>query len=229
MEFIIIGFIALIAMMVLKYIFDYNRKEMEHFAENQELDEIARKYPNNQEMCQEYLKKLGNEKVEIEENEGTEASLYIALTNKILIGNIQKSYTRIQTIAHECLHSVQSRKILLFNFFFSNLYLVYFITIGILLIGKWLPYKMMFLVIFLVLSMIYYVVRIYLENDAMIKAKYLAKEYMEEKKISSPLQIDKMVEGFDTMNEVGIKCVNYHFFMQIMMKLFVLATLCLLL
>lgn len=225
MEFIIIGIIALIAILVLEYIFDYNRKELEHIGEDKELDDLAKAYPSNMEMCKEYLKKLKNENVKIEENEDAEASLYIALTDKILIANIQKSYTRIQTIAHECLHSVQSRKLLLFNFIFSNIYLIYFIAICILLIFRWLPYKMMFLVVFLILSLIYYTVRVYLENDAMIKARYLAKEYMEEKKISSPEEIEKLVAGFDKINMVGIKCINYHFFMEIMMKVFVLVTL----
>lgn len=223
MEFVIIAIISLIVIVVLAYIFDYNRKELKHIGENDELDELAKVYPSNIEMCKEYLKKVRNEKVQIEENDGAESSLYIAITDKILIGNIQKSYTRIQTIAHECLHSVQSRKLLLFNFVFSNIYLIYFITICIFMIFKLLPYKMMFLAIFLILSMIYYMVRIFLENDAMIKARYLAKEYMEEKKISTPEEIEKLVAGFDQINAVGIKCINYHFFMQIMVKVFVIA------
>lgn len=49
------------------------------------------------------------------------------------------------------------------------------------------------MVIFLILSMIYYAVRVFLENDAMIKARYLAKEYLEEKKISSKEEIEKLV------------------------------------
>lgn len=228
MEFIIIGIITLIVTVVLAYVFDYNRKELKHIGEDEELDKLAKAYPSNIEMCKEYLKKLKNEKVKIEENEGTEASLYIAVTDKILIANIQKSYTRIQTIAHECLHSIQSRKLLLFNFIFSNIYIIYFIATCILLIFKLLPYKMMFLMIFLILSMIYYTVRIYLENDAMIKARYLAKEYMEEKKISSPEEIEKLIGGFDKINSVGIKCINYHFFMEIMIKTFLFAILCLL-
>ena len=85
----------------------------------------------------------------------------------------------------------------------------------------------MFLVILLLLSMIYYMVRVYLENDAMIKARYLAKEYLEEKKISSEEDIKKIVAGFDKINNVGIKCINYHFFMGIMMRIFVFTTLCL--
>lgn len=228
MEFIIIGVIILIATIFLQYIFGYNRKELEHIGEDKELDDLAKVYPNNMEMCKEYLKKLKNEKVKIEENKGAEASLYIAATDKILIADIQNSYTRIQTIAHECLHSIQNRKLLLFNFIFSNIYFIYFVVICALLVFKILPYKMMFLVILFLLSMIYYMVRVYLENDAMIKARYLAKEYMMEKKISSPEEIEKLVAGFDKINTVGIKCINYHFFMGVMVRVFIFTTLCLL-
>lgn len=225
MEFIIVGIIALISVVGLKYIFDYNKKELKQIGEDKELDKLAKKYPSNVEMCKDYLKKLGNEKVKIEENPETEASLYIAITDKISIANIQKSYTRIQTIAHECLHSIQNRKLLVFNFIFSNLYLIYFVAICLLLILKMLPYKMMFLVIFLIFSMIYYMVRIFLENDAMIKARYLAKEYMEEKQISSAEEIQKLVAGFDKINAIGIKCINYMFFMQVMYKTIIIAAL----
>lgn len=225
MEYIVVGVIALITIVIMKIVFDYKTKTLKHIGDDDELDNLSKAYPSNLEMCREYLKKLNNEKVKVEENKEAESSLYIAVTDKILIANIQKSYTRIQTIAHECLHSVQSRKLLLFNFIFSNIYLLYFVVISALLIFKVLPCKMMFLTIFLVLSMIYYTVRVFLENDAMIKARYLAKDYIEEKAISSKEEIAKLVAGFDKINNVGIKCINYYFFVEIMMKLFVLATL----
>ena len=164
--------------------------------------------------------------MKIEENTESEASLYITVTDKISIANISNTYTRIQTIAHECLHSIQDRKILMFNFIFSNIYILYFIVICALGVFKVLPYKMMFLSIFLILSLIYYVVRIYLENDAMIKARYLAKDYLEDVKISDKTEIDKLVVGFDKINEVGIKCVNYSFFMNIMIKVLVFSLIC---
>lgn len=227
-EFIIIGIVILVATSLLQHIFGYHKKELEQIGEDKELDELAKVYPSNVEMCKEYLTKLGNEKVKIEDNQNIQASLYIAVTNKILIANVKNSYTRIQTIAHECLHSIQNRKLLLFNFVFSNLYLLYFIVICALLIFKILPFKMMFLVIFLILSMIYYTVRVFLENDAMIKARYLAKEYMEEKKISSSEEIEKLVAGFDKINAVGIKCINYNFFLEIMIKTLIITILCLL-
>ena len=227
MELIIIGVSTLIANQLLQFVFGYKRKILQHIGENDELDELAKKYPNNREMCKEYLEMIHNTKVKIEENKGAEASFYMAITDKIFIGDIQKSYTRIQTLAHECLHSIQNRRMLMFNFLFSNMYLIYFLTISILLFFKVLPYKMMFLAIFLILSMMYYTVRIFLENDAMIKARYLAKEYMGKKGISTTEEIDKLVQGFDHINAVGINYMNYHFFMEIMMKTFILTALCL--
>lgn len=226
MEFIIIAIVSIICILVLGYIFDYNMKKIKHIAEDKELDELSKKYPNNIEMCKYYLNKLNNEKVKIEENTESEASLYIAITDKISIANISNTYTRIQTIAHECLHSIQDRKILMFNFIFSNIYILYFVVICALGIFKVLPHKMMFLSIFLILSLIYYVVRIYLENDAMIKARYLAKEYMEEIKISTEQEVKSIVAGFDKINQVGIKCINYSFFLNIMIKVLIFSLIC---
>ena len=69
MEFIIIGIIAFVSIIVLKYVFDYRMRELKHIGDDQELDNLAKAYPSNIEMCREYLKKVGNEKVKIEENE----------------------------------------------------------------------------------------------------------------------------------------------------------------
>ncbi len=227
MEFIVITIISLISIIILAYIFNYNIKKIKQIGEDKKLDELSKKYPSNIELCKKYLKKLKNEKVQIEEQNEAKASLYIFITNKIIIANIQNTYTRIQTIAHECLHSIQDKKILAFNFIFSNIYLLYFLIISILAIFKLLPNEIMYLSILLILSLIYYMVRIYLENDAMIKARYLAKEYLEEEKISSKEEIEEFVAGFDKINEVGIKCVNYNFFMNIMIKVLIFSIICL--
>ncbi len=226
MEFVIIIVISLMFLVILGYIFGYNINKLKNIGKNKELDELSKKYPDNITLCKDYLKKLNNVNVEIEESKDAKSSLYIAITNKIYIANITNTYTRIQTLAHECLHSVQDRKILLFNFIFSNIYLLYFIIICALAIFQKLENEMMFLTIFLILSMIYYMVRIYLENDAMIKAKYLAKEYMEEVKISTTDEIEKIVTGFDTINNLGIKCTNYHFFLMSIVKIIIYSIIC---
>lgn len=226
MEFIITTIILILLTIVLKFIFNYNIKKLKKIGEDEELDKIASKYPSNIEICKSYLKKLNNENVKIEENQQSEASLYIAVTNKISIANIQKTYTRIQTIAHECLHSVQDRKLLIFNFVFSNIYLLYFFTICILALFKILSCKMMFLNILFLFSLVYYMVRMYLENDAMIKARYLAKEYMEEKQISIKEEIKKLVNGFDKINKIGIKSINYNIYLSIIIRILIFSIIC---
>ena len=223
MEFLVIAILALIIGLILRYFFDVSIKQIKELAQKPDLDKIVEKYPNNQQVAQEILKMLNNEKVKIEENENAESSLYVAVSDKIFIGNIQKSYTRIQTIAHECLHSVQSRKLLLFHFIFSNFYPLYFVLIALLGILKILPFEMTFLVSFVLIGMLFYAVRIYLENDAMIKAPFLAKEYMQGKGISSLEEIEKVMEGYDELNQIGIKAVNYKLFMGIMIKVFLLS------
>lgn len=222
MEFIVLLIIVIIIYFILRYVFDVNMKKIKEIAEDKELDELTQKYPDNIEICKYYLKKLNNENVKIEEDKNSNTTLYLVMSNKIFIANLKESYTRIQTIAHECLHSIQSKKLLWFNFIFSNIYLLYFFIICILAIFKLLPYKMMFLSILIMLGFAFYAVRTYLENDAMIKAKFLAKEYMQEKKISSQEEIDKIINKYEELNNIGIKCTNFQLLNNVILKVIIL-------
>ena len=218
MEVLIILLICILSLLMLGIIFKINIKNVKQIGENKELDELTEKYPSNIDICKSILEMLNNKTVKIEENKDSNTSLYIAISNKISIANVRGSFTRIQTIAHECLHSIQDRRILLFNFYFSNIYIIYFVIISLLaLLGK-LPYKMMFLSILIILGFIYYFTRSYLENDAMIKARFLAKDYMEKQNISSKEEIEKIVNEFDKLNTIGIRCVNYNLFFNTIIK-----------
>lgn len=221
MELIILLIIIIIITIVLKYIFDANIYKIKQIGENKELDQLTQKYPENIEICKWYLKKLKNENVKIEEDKNSNSTLYLVTSNKIFIADLKESYTRIQTIAHECLHSIQSKKLLWFNFIFSNIYLIYFFIICILAILKILPYNMMFLAILIILGSIYYAVRTYLENDAMIKARFLAKEYMQELKISSNEEIEQIVNKYDELNDIGIKTTNFQFLSKVLIKIII--------
>lgn len=223
MEFIVLLIIVIVMYLILRFIFDFNMKKIKELGEDKELDKLTQKYPENVEICKWYLKKLKNKNVKIEEDKNSNATLYLVMSNKIFIANLKESYTRIQTIAHECLHSIQSKKLLWFNFIFSNVYLVYFGVICILALLKILPMKMTFLSIFIVFSLVYYAVRTYLENDAMIKARFLAKEYMQEKAISTREEIDKIVNKYDELNDIGIRCTNFQFLSNILVKIIILA------
>ena len=223
MEFIIILVVLTLIDIFLKIVFCVKIKKLKQFEKDEYLDKVVSKYPENTQICEEILKKVNNNTVKIEEDPNANTTLYLVMSNKIFIANLNKSYTRIQTIAHECLHSIQEKKILWSNFIFSNIYLIYFVIIAVLGILKILPYKMLFLAIFLVLGLVYYSIRTYLENDAMIKARFLAKEYMEEKGISSKDEIESLVKKYDELNDIGIKFINFKFFEGIIIKAVILS------
>ena len=226
MELIIIT-IAIIAIIIVSSMMKINVKKLKKIALDKQLNEITKKYPQNIEICKSILKKLGNETIQIEENTDSDATLYIAIQNKIIIGNTHNSFSRIQTMTHECLHSVQDKKILKFNFVFSNIYIIYFLIICLLVIIKRLPNEMLFSNLLLIFSFIYYVIRIFLENDAMIKAEFLAKEYIEEQKISTKDETKKVIQGFEEINKECIKGTNYNLFVKIMIKVVIFNTLAL--
>ena len=226
MEFGIIIILLVCVMAVLRILFGSTKKQIEEIAKSEELDKMTKKYPSNVDMCKEYLNMLHNETVTVEEDKTANSSLYIAVSNKIIIADVRESFTRIQTIAHECLHSVQDRKILLFNFIYSNIYIIYFIMISILKLFNILPYEMMFLTILIIGGFIYYFVRSYLEDDAMIKARFLAKEYMEKKKISSQEEINRMINTFDKLNDIGIKGTNYALCFSVIIEILIFCIIC---
>ena len=218
MELIII-IVAIIAIITIFFMMKTNVKELEQIALDKELNTISEKFPDNIEISKAILEKLKNKTTKIEEDKESEATLYIAIQDKISIGNTHKSFTRIQTIAHECLHSIQDRKMLIFNFIYSNIYLLYFVIICILIILKRLDNIIMYSNIFLILSFIYYVVRVFLENDAMIKAQYIAREYMQEQDAVTEEEVNKIFEGFQNLNKGLIKGTNCNLFTGIMIKL----------
>lgn len=216
MNYLVILLVLAITSFILKFIFGANLKKLKAFGENKKLDDIAKKHPNNIEMCKKYLKMLKNENVKIEEDDRAEASIYYVVGDTIKIGTIGESYTRIQTIAHECLHSIQEKKLLILNFIISNIFILYFLII---VFCRFFNVEFVannqdvFFGILVGLGIIYAAIRIYLENDAMIKAKYLAKEYMQEQKISTKEEIEEMVEEYEKLNNLGIKCVNYNIYL----------------
>lgn len=226
MEFIIFLIIQNLLILLLHTNFKIKLKEILKIGkENSELDNIVKKYPSNIEICKKILKKLKNEDVEIKEDKNAHNSLYIAISNKIIIANMKESFTRIQTICHECLHSVQDKKIQKFNFVYANFYILYFIVFAILTIFGKIQNGMTYLAIYVLLGYVYFFIRSYLENDAMIKAKFLAKEYMEEEGISSKEEIDRVINEYEKLNTMGIKYVNFKIFTATVIKVEILTLL----
>lgn len=225
MELIVVLIILVIILIIGVFIFEINIKKLKEAGNNKECDEIVSKFPENKKICEEILEKLDNKKVKIKENDDKTASLYIAITDTIFIANISKTYTRIQTIAHECLHSIQNKKMLIFNYIFSNIYILYFILSIVLTIFNVFKNYELQIIILSVFGFLYYAVRAYLETDAMTKAKYLAEEYMksysEKNNICEKEEIEKVVNEYKKINEIGIPATNYILFANCVAKVII--------
>ena len=205
MESLIIFILVVITIIILKIILGSNKKIIMQIANNEKLNNIVQKLPDNINICKDILKKLKNEKVKIEEQENTNCFYFIA-TDKIILNKDKKYFTRIQTIAHECIHSTQDKKILWFNYIFANLLNIFWLAITILTITGVITQYALFSTIILISIIIFYVIRSYLEIEAMTKAKYIAKEYLEENKVKETKEI---VEEYEKLNDVGIKYTCY--------------------
>ena len=235
MEYLIIIVISVIAIVLLKLGFNVKIQDIKKIKEigyNKDLNKIADKFENNKEICKKILEKLDNKNVIIEENSDIKSSLYIALSNKIIIANIQDTFTRIQTIAHECLHAIQNRKILIFNFIFSNIFILYFIVAIFLIMFNVGKNLMVYIEIYTVLAIIYCSVRNYLENEAMSKAIFVAKEYMQdyakENKEITKDDVNILVRKFDILNKIGIPMTNFCLVAGTILKMIILCILAML-
>ena len=221
---IIVSFVLLI---ILGIIFELNVKKIKEIGENKELDNLTKVFPDNIEICNKILDKLGNKNVKVKEDKESKTSLYVVINNTITIANIKDSFTRIQTIAHECIHSTQSKKMLWFNFIFTNIYILYFLIIVILALLKVNVDETLLLAILILMGSVQYCIRSMLETDAMIKARFVAKEYLEEEQICSKEQINIIVNEYDKLNKMGIKLVNFDIIARNIVKVIIYSLLCL--
>lgn len=216
MEGLIIFILVVITIVILKIMLGSNKKIIMQIANNEKINNIVQKLPDNINICKDILKKLNNEKVKIEEQENTNCFYFIA-TDKIILNKEKKYFTRVQTIAHECIHSTQNKKILWFNYIFANLLNIFCLITMILTIAGVITQYALFSAIILICIVIFYAIRSYLEIEAMTKAKYIAKEYLEEKQVK---ETDEIVKEYEKLNDVGIKYTCYKL---ISSKLYLLA------
>lgn len=221
MEYVICIIILVATIILSKLIFKINIKRIKALEVNQELTSITDNFPDNINVAEEMLGMLDNKNVKIEQAKDTKTSLYIAITNKIIIADMKDNYARLQTIAHECIHSCQDRILLLFNFIFSNINIAYFLSVIILGIFKVIEMNMVYIFILTLLLFVCFIVRSYLEIDAMIKAKYLAKDYIESKKIISKEDEEKLLSSYDNINRTGIPFVIDHLLTNAILKILI--------
>ena len=212
MNEIVIIIISLIILILLKIGLNIKFKELKQLKtrKNDKVSRLVDKFPDDEKMCKDILIKLkNNSDVKIVCDKEYNGCVYTIYNNTITIGKFKENYMKPQTIAHECVHACQSKKMLWFNFIISNIFNLFFIIALILALFNKLPNTNLFLVILSSIAFIQYVVRNTLELDAMTRAPYIAKEYLEDNNILSKDEINDLLDEYEEVNKIGIPFYNY--------------------
>ena len=225
MNKIIVIVICILVLILTKVGLNIKFKSLKQFKTrtNEKARKMIEKFPEDEKMCNEILKKLrNNSNVKVTINEEYNSCLYTVYNNTITIGKFKEDYIKPQTIAHECVHSCQNKVMLWFNFIISNIFNLFFIVTLLLAIFNKLPYTNIFLVILSALAFIQYTVRNILELDAMTRAPYIAKEYLKENNILNEQEIKDLLEEYEDVNKIGIPITNYSLILKNIIKIVIL-------
>ena len=208
MEYLIIIIILVLTIIILKVGLNIkikDIKEVRAIGLSKENNNIIEKFPENKQICEEILQMIENTTVTVEEtsNNKSQTSLYLVMQNKILIANINNTFTRIQTIAHECIHSIQNKTVLKFNFILSNINILYFIIISILAICNVFNNNInnILLIILILMQFILFAIRGFLENDAMTRAEYLSEKYINKKQLINKKDAEFIIKEYKKLNK----------------------------
>jgi hypothetical protein len=150
--------------------------------ERKNIENVVNKLPKNNIVLEEILNKLKNNNTKYEIKDDIKNSYYVYLNDTIYLSsnkNSNNDYRRICLIAHECIHSLQSKFLQKINFISSNLEMIFFVFALLSIIFNVFPKIIFFIYLFVVIIAVAF--RTILENDAIKKSVPLAKEYIKEK------------------------------------------------
>lgn len=145
--------------------------------------EYSKELPDNQTVCKDILKLLKNDTTKVIFDKDIDDSYYVFLNNSIYIADNTKNnnlYTRVVLIAHECIHSMQSKILQIFNFLSSNIEVIMFLIILFLKIflktvNNVLIYS------YVSVCLISLILRLILEVCAVVNSLKLGREYLYKK------------------------------------------------
>lgn len=225
---ILAGVITLILLKIFLNV-DFKKLKKLNIESNGNLSDITDKISkiNQENMCKDILKELNCKDVKVNVAPEYNSCLYTIFNNTITIGKFKEEYMKPQTIAHECIHASQNKITLWANFIFTNIYLLFWIVISVLALLNKLPNTSVFIIAFIFASLIQYIIRYSLENEAMLKAKFIAKEYIEENKTLNKEEEQLLLNEYDRVNKLGIPFMNYYQISMNIIKIMILAFICL--
>ena len=223
MLYLIISIISLLLIVLSKFLFKVNIKIAKNIAEDKALNNATSQLPENIEVCKSILKIINNPEVKIENsvNKNSGTSLYIAISDKILIADLKENFTRFQTIAHECAHSIQNRFLQITHFVFANLFKIIFWISLILVIIEKNNYILQSLITFSVIGTVYSTLKYVLEKDAIINSKPLAIQYLKESKKVDNKTIENIENKYTKINDMGLNYIKFTCILDVFLRIFV--------
>lgn len=209
------------ALVLLAILFKVNIKRVKEQVKNTKIEHLIAKFPDNTKIAEQILKMLKNTKTVIKQDKNSKTSFYLVMNDQISIANIDTMITRIQTVAHECIHSIQDKVLLWANFIFSNIYLFYFMLITILTILGIVHNAILIIVSLMICGVVFYAIRGYLEQDAMTRAQYVTEEYLTKEKICTTEEIEQIMEEYVKLNKIGIPMMQYQLIKTIFIRILI--------
>lgn len=186
MIIVIIVILVILAFVYMKLYMNMKKKDVEDILNNQELDKMAVDLIDNVSICEQILKMLNVENVNVKLNPDKTSgnSFFNTFSREIILCNndkVNRSYTRVLYIAHECVHAMQKQAYLKFNFIFANINMLFCIISTILVWFNVIkePIYLGILAITLILNMFSFFARNVIESDATYMSVLVAKEFLE--------------------------------------------------
>ncbi len=147
--------------------------------ENTRIVNIISELPDNKSCALEILKDINNSKTKVILDGGLKNSYYVFLNDTIYLSNRKKvktNFARICLVAHECVHSIQSKVLQVINFILSNLEILSFVLLLIIGIIHKLKYE--YIMGYIVIIALNLFVRYLLELHAVFNSTKLASNYL---------------------------------------------------
>ncbi|MBE5813135.1 MAG: hypothetical protein E7314_05720 [Clostridiales bacterium] len=176
----------------------HKKSNVEEVIHDEEISPILKNIGDNEVIAKEILGNLNNTHTGVEKNkdEKIKASFYNCNTDKIVIKDTKdlEDLSRVVHIAHECVHSLQDKKLQKIHFFISNIQILYFLAIFIYFFyNKNIELRFTLLLVQVFIFFITFFIKVVLESDATYRAVLVSLEYLHDKLNPKQLKIFKQI------------------------------------
>lgn len=227
--YLILILVLISIIIISKFVFKVNLKKSKALAlKNEALDKLTSNLPKNYDVCQSILKELNNSTTKIEESqdEKSSTSLYMVLPDKILIAELKQSFVRFQTIAHECIHSIQNKKLQILHYILANVYILGYLAIIICSLVVNNKLEILFAVFMVAIGIPFLVLKFILEKDAIVKSKGVAINYLKKTNEVEAEDINKIEAVYTEINEQGINFNKFNIILNFCSRIIVYLIIC---